>query len=71
MKARLLALGTNLLGAALINSFSWVFYIFGAFLVYTGIKMAIPSKEEAEVDPEHNVAVRLFRHRQTLAARLE
>ena len=30
------------------------------FLVYTGIKMALPSKD-AEVDPEHNAAVRLFR----------
>ena len=26
-------------GAALINSFHWVIYIFGAFLVFTGIKL--------------------------------
>lgn len=27
-------------GAALINQFAWVFYIFGAFLIYTAIKLA-------------------------------
>jgi tellurite resistance protein TerC len=36
-------------GAAAINNFSWVFYLFGAFLVYTAIKLA---KEGAE-DEEH------------------
>jgi tellurite resistance protein TerC len=41
--------------------FHWVFYLFGAFLVYTGIKMALPKKEEVDVNPDHNVAVRLFR----------
>lgn len=47
-------------GVEVIERFHWVLYIFGAFLVYTGIKMALPSKE-AEVDPEHNFAVKLFR----------
>ena len=50
-----------LVGVSVLARFHWLIYIFGAFLVYTGIKMAIPHKEEAEVDPEHNVAVRLFR----------
>ena len=27
-------------GAAAINQFSWVFYIFGAFLIYTAVKLA-------------------------------
>ena len=27
-------------GAAAINDFSWVFYVFGAFLVYTAVKLA-------------------------------
>ena len=49
-----------LVGVSVIARFHWVLYIFGAFLVYTGIKMALPSKD-AEVDPEHNAAVRLFR----------
>ena len=49
-----------LVGVSVIARFHWVLYIFGAFLVYTGVKMALPSKD-AEVDPEHNAAVRLFR----------
>ena len=36
------------LGAAAINNFSWVFYIFGAFLIYTAIKLA----REGESDDE-------------------
>ncbi len=36
------------LGAAAINNFSWVFYIFGAFLIYTAIKLA----SEGESDDE-------------------
>jgi tellurite resistance protein TerC len=49
-----------LVGVSVIARFHWILYIFGAFLVYTGVKMALPSKD-AEVDPEHNPAVRLFR----------
>ncbi|MGH3332256.1 MAG: TerC family protein [Nocardioidaceae bacterium] len=37
-------------GAAAINEFSWVFYIFGAFLVYTAVKLA---KEGAEEEDEY------------------
>lgn len=36
------------LGEALISQFHWVLYIFSAFLVYTGIKMVLPEKEEKE-----------------------
>ena len=46
-------------GSALIRHFDWIFYVFGAFLVITGIKMAF-SKEE-HVDPEKNIMVRLAR----------
>ena len=49
-----------LVGVGVIARFHWVLYIFGAFLVYTGIKLALPSKE-AEVDPGKNIAVRFFR----------
>jgi len=49
-----------LVGVSVIARFHWILYIFGAFLVYTGVKMALPSKD-AEVDPEHNPAVKLFR----------
>ena len=42
-------------GAAAINEFSWVFYIFGLFLLYTAVKLAMESmahgKEEEEYEP--------------------
>ena len=49
-----------ILGVSVIERFHWILYVFGAFLVYTGAKMAIPGKG-AEIDPEHNFAVKLFR----------
>jgi tellurite resistance protein TerC len=50
-----------LAGVSVIARFHWVLYIFGAFLVYTGIKMALPSKSDVDVNPDHNPLVRLFR----------
>lgn len=47
------------LGVALIERFEWVIYIFGAFLVYTGIKMAFESKRE--VHPDRNPVLKLVR----------
>ncbi|MCA1635842.1 MAG: TerC family protein [Acidobacteria bacterium] len=44
------------LGAALINRFHWIIYIFGVFLIYTGIKMLL--QKETEVHPEDNPVVR-------------
>ena len=46
-------------GAALIHRFSWMLYVFGLFLVFTGIKMLL-SKDEG-VHPEKNPVVRLAR----------
>jgi len=46
-------------GAALISRFMWTLYIFGAFLVFTGIKMLFVSDEG--VDPERNFLLRLAR----------
>lgn len=37
-----------LLGAAVIEQFSWIFFIFGAFLIWTAIHQALPEKEEDE-----------------------
>ena len=34
------------LGEALISNFHWILYLFSAFLIYTGIKMVLPEKEE-------------------------
>ncbi|TFG57321.1 MAG: TerC family protein [Methanomassiliicoccus sp.] len=49
-----------LVGVSLVESFEWILYIFGAFLVITGLRMAI-KKEKEKVEPEHNVMVRFFR----------
>jgi tellurite resistance protein TerC len=46
-------------GVALLNQFHWLIYIFGAFLVFTGIKMLSPG--EVNVSPEKNPLVRLFK----------
>jgi tellurite resistance protein TerC len=46
-------------GAALIERFHWILYLFGAFLVFTGIRMAF--QEEHDIEPESNPVVRLVR----------
>ena len=46
-------------GVELIHQFDWVLYVFGAFLVFTGIKMLFSGKET--VQPEKNLALRLAR----------
>ncbi len=46
-------------GAALIEKFNWIIYLFAAFLIFTGIKMFFSS--ETQVDPEKNPVVRWFR----------
>jgi len=46
-------------GAQLLQSFSWVIYVFGGFLILTAVKMAFIA--EAGLDPEKNVLVRLVR----------
>jgi tellurite resistance protein TerC len=45
-------------GVALIENFSWIIYVFGAFLVYTGVKMLV--KKDGEEHPERNPVVRWF-----------
>lgn len=45
-------------GISLINQFHWIIYVFGAFLVYTGVKLALPKKDDGFA-PEKNPAVRL------------
>jgi tellurite resistance protein TerC len=47
-------------GAALLNRFHWIIYIFGAFLIYTGLKMF--KQEETEIQPDQNPVVRLVTH---------
>ncbi len=50
-----------LLGAALISNFSWIFYIFGLFLIYTAANQAFTSHDEEE-DMENRL-IRLLRRR--------
>jgi len=47
------------LGIALIQKFEWILYIFGAFLIYTGIKMFI-TKDDDEFKPEENAIYRFM-----------
>jgi len=47
------------LGSALVSRFEWILYLFGAFLLFTGIKMAF-SKDDG-VDPDKNLVIRFAR----------
>ncbi len=51
--------GMIVLGAALITKFAWIIYVFGGFLILTGLKMIF--KKEEEIHPERNPVVRLFK----------
>jgi tellurite resistance protein TerC len=48
-----------IIGAALLAKFHWVIYLFGGFLLFTGIKML--TAKETPFDPDKNPAVRLFK----------
>lgn len=48
-----------LIGAELLERYDWMVYLFGAFLIYTGIRMARHSNQE--VHPERNPVLRLLR----------
>jgi len=56
MGALIMRLTMIFVGATLINRFHWIIYIFGAFLVYTGIKMF--RQEEIDIQPDQNWLVR-------------
>ena len=46
-------------GVALITKFHWMIYVFGLFLIVTGIKMAF--QKDKKIEPEKNPVIRLFR----------
>ncbi|WP_394252681.1 TerC family protein [Arthrobacter pityocampae] len=46
-------------GAVLIQNFSWILYVFAAFLLFTGIRMLFQRNEH--IDPEKSRALKLFR----------
>ena len=51
-------------GAAAINRFSWVFFLFGAFLIYTAVKLVIEyRKHEDDDEPADNALLRMVKKR--------
>jgi tellurite resistance protein TerC len=49
-----------LVGIGLLSAFSWLVFVFGAFLIFTGIRM-LGSRDEKEVDPQNNRVLRILR----------
>lgn len=49
-------------GAVLVAKFAWILYVFGAFLVFTGLKMMLPEKEEKDDLTNNPVLKWLRRH---------
>ncbi|MBT0567886.1 TerC family protein [Williamsia sp. CHRR-6] len=48
------------LGAAAINAYSWVFYLFGAFLIYTAVKLVREAGHEEEAEEEKEDRLQAF-----------
>lgn len=61
---------TILFGVGLITRFDWMIYVFGAFLIYTGVKMLL-SKESEEFDPRASWVFRQIRKAMPIARRVE
>ncbi len=49
------------LGSALVHKFHWILYIFGGFLLLTGLKMLLMKENEEAQHPENNVVIRWLR----------
>ncbi len=49
-----------LVGATLLESFHWMIYLFGAFLIFTAIRMLVQRKEK-KIEIEKNIAIRALR----------
>jgi tellurite resistance protein TerC len=56
-------------GALLLQTFHWVIYIFGAFLVFTGIKMI--TNDETSVHPEDNPVIKVLRRVMPISPQFE
>jgi tellurite resistance protein TerC len=67
--ALLLRLVFIVAGAALLDAFHATFYLFGALLLYTAYRLA--RHEDADIDPEHNPALRALRRRVPMTARYD
>lgn len=49
------------LGTALVAQFTWILYLFGAFLLFTAYKLLFSGGDDDEVDPESNKVLQLAR----------
>lgn len=58
-------------GAAVVNQFTWVLFIFAAFLIYTGWKMLSPSGGGHEVKVEDNMLLKFIRRIVPVTERIE
>ncbi len=56
--AILMRFGFIFVGSTLIKKFHWILYLFGAFLVYTGIEMYINRNNDKEIDPQNHKIVK-------------
>jgi tellurite resistance protein TerC len=56
-------------GIGLIRKFHWIIFVFGAFLVYSGVRLL--GTKETGIDPEKNPMVRLFRRLMAVTADYE
>ncbi|OIP81543.1 MAG: hypothetical protein AUK44_09735 [Porphyromonadaceae bacterium CG2_30_38_12] len=48
-------------GVAIIEQFAWVMYVFGAFLIYSGIHLLFENEDKEGFDPNKNVVIKLFK----------
>ncbi len=57
------------LGVVLLHRFEWILYVFGAFLVFTGLRMLLAGEDE-KPDLENNRALRFLRRHMRITTRL-
>ncbi|GAA4497371.1 TerC family protein [Hymenobacter ginsengisoli] len=60
-----------LAGAALLAKFHFLLYVLGAFLVYTGVRMALSGDGDPEIDPNNNPVVRFLSRRLPITRQLD
>jgi len=48
------------LGATLVHQFSWILYLFGIFLVYSGVKMFVERNKQEKIEPQKHWLVKLL-----------
>jgi tellurite resistance protein TerC len=58
-------------GAALLAQFHFLLYVLGAFLVYTGVRMALSGDGDPEIDPDNNPVVRFLSRRLPITRQLD